>query len=143
MKPLDITEVARRAGVPASTLRFYEEKGLIASIGRSGLRRLFDARVLERLAFIALGRASGSRFMARGFDVYFLGREVSWGIRRLRLRHCRPKNRAHGHDWQNDGRIPDPKIPSPEAPCLAQRPPRPAQRTASDRGLHEAVGEVG
>ena len=59
MKPLDITEVARRAGVPASTLRFYEEKGLIASIGRSGLRRLFDARVLERLAFIALGRASG------------------------------------------------------------------------------------
>jgi len=59
MKPLDITEVARRAGVPASTLRFYEEKGLIASLGRSGLRRLFDARVLERLAFIALGRASG------------------------------------------------------------------------------------
>jgi Predicted transcriptional regulators len=59
MKPLDITEVARRSGVPASTLRFYEEKGLIASIGRSGLRRLFDARVLERLAFIALGRASG------------------------------------------------------------------------------------
>jgi DNA-binding transcriptional MerR regulator len=59
MKPLDITEVARRSGVPASTLRFYEEKGLIASIGRSGLRRLFDGRVLERLAFIALGRASG------------------------------------------------------------------------------------
>ena len=59
MKPLDITEVARRSGVPASTLRFYEEKGLIVSIGRSGLRRLFDARVLERLAFIALGRSSG------------------------------------------------------------------------------------
>lgn len=59
MKPLDITEVARRSGVPASTLRFYEEKRLIASIGRRGLRRLFDARVLERLAFIALGRASG------------------------------------------------------------------------------------
>src|SRR4029453_16301512 len=58
MKPLDITEVARRSGVPASTLRFYEEKGLIASIGRSGLRRLFDGRVLERLPFIALGRAA-------------------------------------------------------------------------------------
>ena len=56
---MDISEVARRAGVPASTLRFYEEKRLIASIGRSGLRRLFDGRVLERLAFIALGRASG------------------------------------------------------------------------------------
>ena len=59
MKPLDITEVARRCGVPASTLRFYEEKGLIASIGRRGLRRLFDARVVERLALLALGRASG------------------------------------------------------------------------------------
>ncbi len=59
MNPLDITQVAQRSGVPASTLRFYEEKGLIASIGRRGLRRLFDARVVERLALIALGRASG------------------------------------------------------------------------------------
>ncbi|MFE8601486.1 helix-turn-helix domain-containing protein [Archangium violaceum] len=59
MKDLDITEVARRSGVPASTLRFYEEKGLIASIGRRGLRRLFEPGVLERLALIALGRAAG------------------------------------------------------------------------------------
>jgi DNA-binding transcriptional MerR regulator len=59
MPTLDITEVARRSGVPASTLRFYEEKGLIASIGRRGLRRLFDSRMLERLALIALARASG------------------------------------------------------------------------------------
>jgi DNA-binding transcriptional MerR regulator len=56
---LDITEVAKRSGVPASTLRFYEEKGLIVSVGRHGLRRLFDSRVLERLALIALGRAAG------------------------------------------------------------------------------------
>jgi DNA-binding transcriptional MerR regulator len=59
VKDLDIAEVAQRSGVPASTLRFYEEKGLIASIGRRGLRRLFDAHVLERLAMIAVGRASG------------------------------------------------------------------------------------
>ncbi|MFP2903866.1 helix-turn-helix domain-containing protein [Pyxidicoccus sp. 3LFB2] len=59
MGDLDITEVARRSGVPASTLRFYEEKGLIASIGRRGLRRLFEPGVLERLALIALGRAAG------------------------------------------------------------------------------------
>jgi DNA-binding transcriptional MerR regulator len=59
MSELDITEVAHRAGVPASTLRFYEEKGLIVSVGRRGLRRLFDPAVLERLALIALGRASG------------------------------------------------------------------------------------
>ena len=56
---LDITEVARRSGVPASTLRFYEEKGLIVSTGRRGLRRLFDPAVLERLALIALGRVAG------------------------------------------------------------------------------------
>lgn len=56
---MDIAEVARRSGVPASTLRFYEEKGLIASVGRQGLRRLFDAGVLERLALIALGRSAG------------------------------------------------------------------------------------
>jgi DNA-binding transcriptional MerR regulator len=59
VRDLDIAEVAQRSGVPASTLRFYEEKGLIASIGRRGLRRLFDPGVLERLALIALGRAAG------------------------------------------------------------------------------------
>ena len=59
LQDIDIAEVAQRSGVPASTLRFYEEKGLIASIGRRGLRRLFDADVLERLALIALGRAAG------------------------------------------------------------------------------------
>jgi len=59
MNDLDITEVARQSGVPPSTLRFYEEKGLIASVGRRGLRRVFDRGVLGRLALIALGRAAG------------------------------------------------------------------------------------
>jgi len=56
---VDITEVARRSGVPASALRFYEQKRLIASIGRRGLHRVFDPGVLERLALIALGRSAG------------------------------------------------------------------------------------
>lgn len=56
---MDIAEVAKRAGVPASTLRFYEEKGLIASTGRKGLRRLFKPGVLDQLALIALGQAAG------------------------------------------------------------------------------------
>jgi DNA-binding transcriptional MerR regulator len=56
---LDIAEVARRAGVPASTLRYYEERGLIRSLGRQGLRRQYAVSVLERLALIALGRAAG------------------------------------------------------------------------------------
>ena len=59
MRNLDIAEVAEQCGVPASTLRFYEEKGLINSIGRRGLRRVFAAGVLERLALIALVRVAG------------------------------------------------------------------------------------
>ncbi|WP_407149964.1 helix-turn-helix domain-containing protein [Bradyrhizobium sp. ORS 86] len=59
MRDIDIAELAQMSGVRASTLRFYEEKGLIASHGRRGLRRLFDPAVLDRLALIALGRAAG------------------------------------------------------------------------------------
>lgn len=56
---MDITEVAKASGLPASALRFYEEKGLIQSTGRSGLRRLFNAGVVERLALISLARSAG------------------------------------------------------------------------------------
>lgn len=56
---MDIVEVARRTGVPASALRYYEKKGLIRSVGRTGLRRTFDDGVLERLALIALGQSAG------------------------------------------------------------------------------------
>jgi DNA-binding transcriptional MerR regulator len=56
---MDIAEVSKASGLPTSTLRFYEEKGLIQSNGRNGLRRLFDANVLERLALISLGRNAG------------------------------------------------------------------------------------
>lgn len=56
---MDISEVAKSSGIPASTLRFYEEKGLITSVGRQGIRRQFSVNVLERLALIALGRSAG------------------------------------------------------------------------------------
>lgn len=56
---MDIAQVAKRSGVPASTLRYYEEKGLIASVGREGLRRRFAPQVLDQLALIALGQAAG------------------------------------------------------------------------------------
>jgi DNA-binding transcriptional MerR regulator len=56
---MDIAEVAKRSGVPASALRFYEDKGLISSNGRQGLRRLFEPAVLDQLALIALGQAAG------------------------------------------------------------------------------------
>jgi DNA-binding transcriptional MerR regulator len=56
---MDIAELARKSGLAASTLRFYEEKGLIASVGRQGLRRRFDPGVLDQLALIALAQTAG------------------------------------------------------------------------------------
>nr|WP_206022657.1 helix-turn-helix domain-containing protein [Halomonas bachuensis] len=56
---MDIAEVSRRSGLPASTLRYYEEKGLVRSVGRNGLRRQFGENVLERLSLIALGQNAG------------------------------------------------------------------------------------
>lgn len=56
---MDIAEVAKRTGVPASTLRYYEKKGLIASVGRQGMRRSFTPGVMDQLALISLGQAAG------------------------------------------------------------------------------------
>ena len=56
---MEISDVAKQSEIPASTLRYYEERGLIRSTGRRGLRRLFDEDVLERLGLISLGRAAG------------------------------------------------------------------------------------
>jgi len=56
---MDIGEVARRTGLRASALRYYESRGLIRAAARVGARRQFTEDVLQRLALIALGRAAG------------------------------------------------------------------------------------
>lgn len=56
---MDIADVAKRTGVPASTLRYYEKKGLLKSLAAHGQRRQFAADVTDRLALIALGQAAG------------------------------------------------------------------------------------
>ena len=57
---IDISELAARSGVPASTLRHYETLGLIAPVGRAGLKRVYErASIFDRLAFIALGQRAG------------------------------------------------------------------------------------
>ena len=56
---MDIGEVAERSGVPPSTLRYYEEVGLLRSVSRHGLRRQFDADVLLKLSLIELGKTAG------------------------------------------------------------------------------------
>jgi DNA-binding transcriptional MerR regulator len=59
MKLLDIGEVSRTTGVPPSTLRYYDEIGLISSVGRHGLRRQFPPEVLLQLTLIAWGKSAG------------------------------------------------------------------------------------
>ncbi|MBS8228801.1 helix-turn-helix domain-containing protein [Vannielia litorea] len=59
MKLLDIGELAERTGLPPSTLRYYEEIGLIRPVGRKGLRRQYDAPVATQLALIGLGKMAG------------------------------------------------------------------------------------
>jgi DNA-binding transcriptional MerR regulator len=56
---MDIAEVAKRSGLRASTLRYYEEKGLVQSVGQPGERRRFSPGVLDQLALIALGQSAG------------------------------------------------------------------------------------
>ena len=56
---MDISEVAKRSGVAASALRYYERQGLITSLEREGGRRRFAPGVLDQLALIALGQAAG------------------------------------------------------------------------------------
>lgn len=56
---MDIADVAKRTGVPASTLRYYQKKGLLESLAGHGQRRQFAADVIDRLALISLGQAAG------------------------------------------------------------------------------------
>src|SRR6478609_2985169 len=56
---LTIGEVARRSGIAASALRFYEERGLIASERVGSGHRRYRQPVLRRLAFIVFAQRVG------------------------------------------------------------------------------------
>jgi MerR family redox-sensitive transcriptional activator SoxR len=56
---LKIGEVARRSGVAASALRFYEERGLITSERAGSGQRRFARAVLRRIAFIVFAQRVG------------------------------------------------------------------------------------
>jgi MerR family redox-sensitive transcriptional activator SoxR len=56
---LTIGEVSRRSGVAASALRFYEERGLIASERAGAGHRRFPRLVLRRIAFIVFAQRIG------------------------------------------------------------------------------------
>ncbi len=56
---LTIGEVSKRSGVAASALRFYEERGLIASEREGSGHRRFKRSVLRRIAFIVFAQRIG------------------------------------------------------------------------------------
>jgi MerR family redox-sensitive transcriptional activator SoxR len=56
---LTIGEVSRRSGVAASALRFYEQRGLIASERAGAGHRRFPRPVLRRIAFIVFAQRIG------------------------------------------------------------------------------------
>ena len=56
---LTIGEVSRRSGVASSALRFYEERGLIASERAGSGHRRYDRSVLRRIAFIVFAQRIG------------------------------------------------------------------------------------
>ena len=59
MQLLTIGQVAKRSGVAASALRFYEERGLIRSIREPGAQRRYPRPTLRRVAFIVFAQRLG------------------------------------------------------------------------------------
>ncbi|WP_280951164.1 redox-sensitive transcriptional activator SoxR [Pararhizobium haloflavum] len=60
MKPdLSVGEVAARAGVPVSTVHFYEGKGLIRGWRNAGNHRRYGRDVLRRVAVIKVAQRAG------------------------------------------------------------------------------------
>jgi DNA-binding transcriptional MerR regulator len=56
---VSIGEAARRLGVNASALRYYEERGLVRPAARRGGKRMYGPEELRRLAFIQIGQRLG------------------------------------------------------------------------------------
>jgi len=56
---MTIGEVARRAGVATSTVRYYERRGLLAPDGRQSGQRRYRPESLRRLVFIGMLQDAG------------------------------------------------------------------------------------
>ena len=59
MAEISISDVIKQTGIPASTLRYYEEIGLVASVSRKSRRRQYNQSILRRLAFIQTAQQAG------------------------------------------------------------------------------------
>ena len=66
---LTITEVSRRSGVASSALRFYEDRGLIASERTGAGHRRYPRAVLRRIAFIVFAQRIGLSLVEVGAEL--------------------------------------------------------------------------
>jgi MerR family redox-sensitive transcriptional activator SoxR len=81
---LTISAVARRSGIASSALRFYEERGLIASERAGSGHRRFRRSVLRRIAFIVFAQRIGLSLEEIGAELAKLPAEripsrADWG----------------------------------------------------------------
>lgn len=58
-RTMSVGEVAARAGVPVSTLHFYEKNGLLWSMRNSGNQRRYGRGVLRAIAIIKVAQRAG------------------------------------------------------------------------------------
>ena len=56
---LPIGEIARRTGLSVSAIRFYEERGLVASVRNSGGQRRFARSDIRRLSIVMIAQNMG------------------------------------------------------------------------------------
>jgi MerR family redox-sensitive transcriptional activator SoxR len=73
MPGMTIGEVAKAAGLPASTIRYYEKVGILSPPLRVSGQRRYDRQILERLAIVRFARRVGFRIveihlLLRGFE---------------------------------------------------------------------------
>ena len=59
MKALSIGQVAKRTGVRASALRYYEDAGILPAPGRSNGRRVYDSEVVHRIDVLKFAQQAG------------------------------------------------------------------------------------
>lgn len=78
---MPIGDVARRAGIRASAVRYYERLGLLAAPDRRNGRRRYTEDVLLRLEAIRVCRSAG--FSLRETQELFTGKPYSAQMRRL------------------------------------------------------------
>ncbi len=69
---LSIGEVAARSGVTTSALRFYEGRGLIASVRTPGGQRRYDRSALRRVAVIQVAQRVGLTLTEIGNELAIL-----------------------------------------------------------------------